>query len=521
VDLLKSTHFASQDFLAKKTTVKNGRQVSVPSLNESHRVIFIGSDKKTSRKAMPGQVLRGFIEDWQAAHIEEKPVQNWQTKEGTVWLLNLAALDRESDTTQHQGLLKPSDYGRARDLAGAWLRNNKIVGAIEFYFNQAKDEVVLGAIVGLGLASYKFLDAVKAKPVDRQWAFFNQGKNINPDIYKKAVAIFTSMNLARHLSNLPAGLANPENLANAVQTFFRGRAKLKVKIYDVAALKREKMGLLLGVGQGSATGARFVHLQYRGQAAGRGATKKNTVKAQPLAFVGKGVTFDTGGLDLKNAAGMRWMKKDMSGAATVAGLCHLVTTLKLKQACDFYLPLAENAVSSNATRPGDVHVSRAGHLVEIDNTDAEGRLVMADAIDFAVTRKGADKPEAIIDVSTLTGAMRVALGLDVAGFFANDDRYAKNIEKAAVQAGELAWRMPLIKKHFKQLSSPYGDFKNSSDSGFGGAITAALFLEKFVQGTPWVHFDVMSWNNSGEGAVSDGANAQCVQTLALYLLARG
>jgi leucyl aminopeptidase len=145
---------------------------------------------------------------------------------------------------------------------------------------------------------------------------------------------------------------------------------------------------------------------------------------------------------------------------------------------------------------------------------------MADAIDVAVSQEGVNAPEAVIDVSTLTGAMRVAVGLDVAGFFSNRDRLAREAEQAAQKMGEMAWRMPLVQKYARSLNSSFADFKNSSESGFGGAITAALFLEKFVRRTPWLHFDVMAWNNSADGAIAEGSNAQCLQILIGMMLGR-
>jgi leucyl aminopeptidase len=392
------------------------------------------------------------------------------------------------------------------------LRTQKISGVIDFSFDSVKKDEILGALVGLGVASYRYLDAVKEKSLNRGWKFSVKGRPVEAALLHRAYALSSAMNLARHLANTPAADANPVSIAHVVKEVFRGHTGVKVDVLDVADLKKEKMGLLLGVGNGSATGARLVHVRYRP------ASARNK---KPLALVGKGVTFDTGGLDIKGSSNMRLMKKDMSGAAAMAGLAHFVSLEKLKVACDFYLPLAENAVSDRATRPGDVHRSRAGHLVEIDNTDAEGRLVMADAFDYALSQTGAHAPEALFDVATLTGAMRVAVGLDVSGYFSNNDNLAKHIDAAATDAGEMAWRMPLVRKYNRQLNSSFADFKNSTESGFGGAITAALFLEKFVKDIPWVHFDVMSWNNSGDGAFSDGANAQCMQILAYYLMKRG
>jgi len=477
--------------------------------NAKHRVVVFGSKHKSLSAKPLTKVLSELAEDWQLETLTTKSAQSLLTRAGTLHILSAGLVDAP-ETDGHGQRLKISDFSRMRDLIGGFWRTQKFLGDTDVLFCDLNDEEILGALIGVGLASYSFLPTLREPKKEKslQIHFSLSKGNIARELIDTAVAIVTAMNLSRHLANLPASSANPETLAEFFADYFKGRPGLKVDVWDLARLKKEKMGLLLGVGHGSETGARFVHLRYR--------PKKS--KGAPLAFVGKGVTFDTGGLDIKPSAGMRWMKKDMSGAAIVAGVCDFVTSLSLKTACDFYLPLAENAISDRATRPGDVHQSRAGHFVEIDNTDAEGRLVMADAIDVAVTQQ--ETPSALIDVSTLTGAMRVAVGLDVAGFFSNNDKLAREAEVAAQKMGELAWRMPLVQKYAKSLNSSYADFKNSSDGGFGGAITAALFLEKFVGKVPWLHFDVMAWNNSADGALSDGSNAQCLQILAGMLLAR-
>ncbi len=469
-------------------------------------VIFGAAESATGIKNMLGKLLD---ESQVRAALRSNTQLSLVTSRGLVHVLRVAPSEDGE-----------SDYGRFRDMTGARFRElfqecrrQKSASSIGVHLVGLNAEETLGALVGIGLSHYSFRNVLRSRrdEQDPKLFFTSSTGKIDRNLIDASHAIVSGMNLARHLANLPASGANPQDLAQFFKNFFSGRRGLTVEVWDVARIKKENMGLLLGVGNGSQWGARFVHLRYRPQ----GGSKR-----KPLAFVGKGVTFDTGGLDIKTAAGMRLMKKDMSGVAIMAGLCHFVTNMSLKTPCDFYLPLAENSVSDRATRPGDVHLSRAGHYVEIDNTDAEGRLVMADAIDYAVTRKNADAPAALIDVSTLTGAMRVAVGLDVAGFFSNDDELVAEAESAAQKMGEMAWRMPLVKKYERELNSEYADFRNCSDSGFGGAITAALFLQKFVRDTSWLHFDVMAWNKSPAGALSEGSNAQCFQILAGMLLAR-
>jgi leucyl aminopeptidase len=284
-----------------------------------------------------------------------------------------------------------------------------------------------------------------------------------------------------------------------------------VTVWDDKKLASEKMGLHLSVGMGATHGPRMVHMKYR-------PTKKSGLK--PIAFVGKGITFDTGGLDIKPSSAMRLMKKDMGGAASVIALALWASESQYPGPLDFYLALAENAVDANAFRPGDIVTARNGMKVEIDNTDAEGRLVLADVLDVACKQKGSDDPEFVIDVATLTGAIKVGLGAEIAGLFANDDDLAIELTKAGQRAGDLNWRMPLFDKYWGDLSSPFADCKNSG-GGFGGAITAALFLQKFVGGKKWAHLDVYAWADRPSGAIGgSGGSGQPVQCLIEFLESR-
>jgi leucyl aminopeptidase len=458
--------------------------------------------------------LESSVPTWQLeASKDSKAAQiSLAGANGPIWILRPDFHDSDNRIDQHSGKLNHSSAGLARDVVGQWLRMHRDPGAdnVALEFHKLNDEQIGGALLGLGLAAYKFLDVARKKDSISAKFFVKRDKGtIKKEILQRSLALARGMNIARHLTNLPAGHINPATMAKAAQFIFSKRKGVRVVVWDEARLKKEGMGLLLGVGQGSETGSRLIHISYRPKSVKKG--------VKPIAFVGKGVTFDTGGLDIKPASGMRWMKKDMAGSATVLGLASYVSELGLPMPCDFYLAMAENAISATSTRPGDVHIARNGKAVEIHNTDAEGRLAMADALDVAVTREGKDEPTEVFDVSTLTGAMRVAVGLDVAGFFSNNDKMAGAVEKAAALAGEFAWRMPLVQKYKKQHASSYADFANASDSGFAGAITAALFLENFVGGKNWTHFDVMSWNMSADGAMSDGANAQTLQILAAYL----
>ena len=266
------------------------------------------------------------------------------------------------------------------------------------------------------------------------------------------------------------------------------------------------MGLLLAVGLAADAGPRLVHLRYRPANAPEG--------ARPVAIVGKGVTFDSGGLDIKPASGMRLMKKDMGGSAAAVAVMKWAERTELPLPLDIYVALAENAIGSRAFRPGDVVMARSGLTIEISNTDAEGRLVLADALDVALTQEKEEMPGMIINIATLTGAIKVGLGAEIAGLFANNDHLADVLSEAGVATGDLMWRMPLFQPYRAQLKSASADMMNSAEGGFGGAITAALFLESFVGQTPWAHLDVYAWKDGASGAWTEGGgNGQPVQAL--------
>jgi leucyl aminopeptidase len=210
-----------------------------------------------------------------------------------------------------------------------------------------------------------------------------------------------------------------------------------------------------------------------------------------IAIVGKGVVFDTGGLDIKPAEGMRLMKKDMGGAAHALALARLVMALRLPVRLHMLVPAVENAISGNAFRPGDILNSRKGITVEVGNTDAEGRLILGDAL----TRAGEESPELILDFATLTGAARVALGPELPALFVNDEALAEALLAGATAAGDPLWRLPLWKNYAEMLSSDIADVGNVAEGGMAGAVTAALFLQKFVpEGTPWAHLDTFAWS---------------------------
>jgi leucyl aminopeptidase len=242
-------------------------------------------------------------------------------------------------------------------------------------------------------------------------------------------------------------------------------------------MKKLGMGALLGVGQGSAHESQLVIMQWRGAA---------DAKQRPIAFVGKGITFDTGGISIKPAQGMEDMKWDMAGAGTVIGLMHALAARKAKVNVIGAIGLVENMPDGNAQRPGDIVTSMSGQTIEIINTDAEGRLVLADVL-WHVAKKF--KPKFMVDLATLTGAIMVALGTEYAGMFSNNDELSERLSKIGNETGERVWRMPLGPEYDKQIDSQFADMKNTGARN-GGSITAAQFLQRFVDNTPWAHLDI-------------------------------
>jgi len=319
-------------------------------------------------------------------------------------------------------------------------------------------------------------------------------------VERLARAIF----LARDLANTPAGDLGPDELAaEAVQVAKAAGARHRVIVGD--QLLAENYPTIHAVGRAAAKAPRLVDIMWGDEAAPR------------VTLVGKGVCFDTGGLDLKTASGMRLMKKDMAGAAIVLGLAQAIMDAGLPVRLRVLLPLVENAVSGNAMHPMDIVRTRKGLTVEIGNTDAEGRLILCDALAEAST----EKPELLVDMATLTGAARVALGPELAALFCNDEALAEGLLEAAESEEDPMWRMPLWRPYRKMIDSKIADINNVSESPHAGAITAALYLQEFVDpGIPWAHLDVMAWNPQGRPGRPEGAEATALRALYAHIAQR-
>ncbi|MBV8784253.1 MAG: leucyl aminopeptidase [Gammaproteobacteria bacterium] len=315
-------------------------------------------------------------------------------------------------------------------------------------------------------------------------------------------AIAAAMNVQRDLANLPGNLCTPSYIAEEARALGK-RHGLKVKVLDEPAIRREKMGCLLAVAQGSQQPPRFVVLEYSGGA-----------KAQtPVVLVGKGVTFDSGGISLKDPPGMDEMKFDMSGAAAVIAALTCAAQLRLPLNVVGLVAAVENMPGGRAVKPGDIATSASGQTVEILNTDAEGRLILSDALHYARRFQ----PQAVIDVATLTGACVVALGHHHSGVMGNDERLVQELLAAGVRADDRCWQLPLTEEYGEQLKSNFADFANVGGRD-GGAITAATFLGKFAQGLKWAHLDVAG--TAYQGGAQKGSTGRPTPLLADFLIHR-
>ena len=306
---------------------------------------------------------------------------------------------------------------------------------------------------------------------------------------KRAVAVAGAGWQSRLLASVPSNIKTPEWLAEQAVAAAEA-AGLKATVLDEKQLAERGFGGVVGVGQGAAAPPRFVQIDYKPDRKTSGSRK-----VRHVVLVGKGITFDSGGLSIKPGASMVTMKRDMTGAAVVAAVMAALPEVDCPVRVTGLLPMAENAVSGTSMRPGDVITQYGGRTTEVTNTDAEGRLVLADGLAYAVDKLD---PDVLVDVATLTGAMKVALGQHTAGLFANDDALAGLLDESGARAGEPVWRMPLSEEYESKLASKVADADNAP--GGPGAITAALFLQHFTGGLPWAHLDIASTGDAPKDA---------------------
>jgi len=378
--------------------------------------------------------------------------------------------------------IKDYDFLKLGGAVAGKLRagNDAVTIIAELPTGALKPEQAAAVASGVLLRAYKF-DRYKTKKKDGEDAALRAEVSIavgDVAAARKAFApdahIVDGVIMARELVNEPPNVLYPVEFARRASRL--RKLGVDVQVLDVKAMTKLGMGALLGVSQGSTQPGRTVIMRWNGGKRGD----------QPVAFIGKGVCFDTGGISIKPAGSMEDMKGDMGGAACVVGLMHALAARKAKVNAIGAIGLVENMPDGNAQRPGDIVTSMSGQTIEIINTDAEGRLVLADVL-WYVAKKF--KPKFMVDLATLTGAIMVALGTEYAGLFSNNDELSERLTKVGLETGERVWRMPLGPEYDKQIDSQFADMKNTGTRN-GGSITAAQFLQRFVDDTPWAHLDI-------------------------------
>ena len=435
--------------------------------------------------------------------IEKSSYSAWfesQTKQQQTWLENTQykaqglALIPNSEGVLSQALFvvtDASDFFACGDLIKQLPQGQYLLQADAQYI----EAISFGWLVG----AYQYDRYISKKSTK---ALASLAIN-NKDIVEKAIKFAQATALTRDLVNTPAADMMPVDIAQAAEELAEQFGGNVTQVIGDQLLV-QNYPTIHAVGRASVHTPRLVDLTWGDE------------KKPQVTLVGKGVCFDSGGLDMKPAAGMRNMKKDMGGAAHVLGLAQLIMAHNLPINLRVLIPAVENAVSSNALRPGDVVTTRKGLTVEIHNTDAEGRLVLCDALAEAEN----DEPELIIDFATLTGAMRVALGTELPGFFSTNDQVAADITAAGLKNSDPVWRMPLHRPYDNLFDSTIADMTNCPTQPFGAAIAAALYLERFVEKTDWVHFDVMAFNVRHLPGRPLGGEAFGIRSVFDYLAAR-
>ncbi|MCB0407872.1 MAG: leucyl aminopeptidase [Bdellovibrionales bacterium] len=468
--------------------------------NISTLVVFI-SQQSGAKLTLPGmdKDLVAFLNE---AYLDGTFSGN---KDETIWFRNSNVAGAEHILVVGLGEVKTNDYEvirRGAAVALNTLKSGKIKKAgldLSSLFKSAKDLSKAAQVTteGLLMMDYDF-DIYKAKKdngkkdkkvfhgieaisllADKKSNFNNLKKGL-----EAGQIIGDAISFCRRLGDTPGNLMTPSTLADETVKAAKG-TKIKVTVWDKARIKKEKMGGLFGVSLGSSQDPRFIIMEYKGA----GASKK------PIALVGKGLTFDSGGISIKPSQSMDEMKYDMQGGATVIATMLAIAKLKLKVNVMGFVPATENMPGPSANKPGDIFTARNGVTVEILNTDAEGRLILSDALAYASEQK----PQLILDAATLTGAMVIALGNTHTGVFSRDDKLIKKIQGAADAADELIWPMPLTDYHVADMKGTHADLQNISNFRGAGSSTAAAFLESFVEkGIPWAHFDIAGtgWNQA-------------------------
>jgi len=428
----------------------------------------------------------------------------WLTKQSAFvkqWLSSNQFLSEPGNIS-----LIPGDSGKLSsviccisDMNNIWAVGNlpTVLPCGTYFFDIPRDYYSRFASVW-GLGAYQFS---RYKKFLKKPAQLYLPKELHPE---KINNIVESIYWVRDLINTPTDDMGPSELAIAASEL-RQLFSAKIKHIVGEELIKQNFPAIYAVGRASDDAPRLIDIRWGNK------------KHPKVTLVGKGVCFDTGGLDIKPSSAMLLMKKDMGGAAHVLGLARMIMQAKLPICLRILIPAVENSISGNAYRPGDVINSRKGLTIEIGNTDAEGRVILADALTEAVS----EQPDLLIDIATLTGAARVALGTDLPALFTNQETLARDISQHAHREQDPVWHMPLFTAYRDSLNSIIADINNNSTDGYGGAITAALFLKEFVpDNIPWVHFDLMAWNLKPRPGRPQGGEAMGLRGLLSYLSAR-
>jgi len=447
---------------------KKADYLILPFLEDKKKPISLSDMSKFSK------FIKGPIETKDFLGKESQISIVYGGKENRIMLLGLGKADKINE------FLISEVYAEAV----AFLKKQKALSVnimIPQKLNISKEELIKGIIEALFLSNYNF-DKFKHFTKKERPSYLKTVCLIGID--KKDMAIVTKgkviadgVNLTRDLVNNNADDETPQNLAKIAKSFEKISKDIEVTVFNKKKIEQEKMGLLLAVNKGSDKEPVFIIMEYKGNPY----SKENTV------IIGKGITYDSGGLSLKPTTSMDTMKSDMSGGAAILGTMCSIANLKLKVNVTGIVPATENSIGPSSYKPGDVYVNMSNKSVEIKNTDAEGRLILAEALSYGAEKI---KPTRIIDIATLTGACVVALGEDMAGLFSNSEKLAEELLEASKRTGDILWRMPLFKEYKKELKSEIADLKNIGNGKSAGAITAALFLEEFVKNIPWAHIDI-------------------------------
>ncbi|MDC0200441.1 leucyl aminopeptidase [Candidatus Pelagibacter sp.] len=459
--------------------------------------LFLSNDSKISE-------FKGIFDDKINQKILNFLKQNKSNKNNKIDSINI-----DFDQKIILILLPVKNNPQASEELGAkfydYIKKNEIqnISIAGSNYSSTKNRIHLNQFLhGAELKSYEF-NLYKTKKPKKEIIFniLKRKNHINPKIKYKLDAVLNGINYTKDLVSEPGNVLHPDEYAKRLVKL--KKFGLKVTVYDEKKLKKLGCNALLGVGQGSIRGSYLVTIEWKG----------NKSQSKPLAFVGKGVCFDTGGYSLKPARFMEDMTYDMAGSAVVVGLMKNFALRKAKINAVGVVGLVENMVSGNAQRPGDIVKSYSGKTIEVLNTDAEGRLVLADALTFTEKKF---KPNLIVDLATLTGAIIVSLGSEYAGLFSNDDKLSKQLLEAGERVDEKLWRMPLHKNFDKLINSKNADMQNINYVGGAGSTTAAQFLQRFIiNKTPWAHLDIagMAFSKYAGALNSSGATGYGVRLL--------